>query len=77
MNVVGHTSGAKAFAPRVASDRGEVGVKSGADRSSEDWRAVFCAEDEVNDDEGERLRHGGKYSARGGWDRSGLQPSGP
>jgi hypothetical protein len=31
----------------------------------------------VNDDEGERLRHGRKYSAGEAGDRSGLQPSGP
>ena len=69
MNVVGHAPGAKAFASRVASDRGEVGMKGGADGASEDGGAVFCAEDKVDNDEGERLRHGRKYSARGwlGW----------
>jgi hypothetical protein len=35
MNVVGYAPCAKAFASRVASDRGEVSVKSGADGDSE------------------------------------------
>jgi len=65
MNVVGHAPGAKAFASSVASDRGEIGMKSGADRGGEDGSAVFGAEDEVDGDEGERLRHGRKYSGRG------------
>ena len=65
MNVVGHAPNAKTFASRVASDRREVGVEGGADWGIEDGGAVFGAEDNVNDDECERLRHGRKYSGRG------------
>jgi hypothetical protein len=76
MNVVGDATNAKAFASRVTSDCGEVGVESGADGGGEDGNTVFRAEDEMDDDKGERLRHGRKYSGCGRIDGSGLQPSG-
>ena len=73
MNVVGHAANAETFASRIASDRCKVSVKGSADGSSEDRGAVFGAEDQVDDDEGERLRHGRKYRPRE-IDGSGLQP---
>ena len=75
MNMIGHTTHAKASTSCVASDRCEIGVQGAADRSVEERSAVFRTENDVNDDEREGLRHGRKYRVLANSDGSGLQPS--
>jgi hypothetical protein len=58
MHVVGDASHAIAEAVSVARNGSEVRVKRRADRRLECGDSAFGAEDKVDEDEGERLRHG-------------------
>ena len=69
MYVIGDASGAEAFAAGVTGYGSEIGVKIRENCGGENRRAIFGAEDDVNEEIGEGLRHGDK-------DRSGFQPSG-
>ena len=51
MHMIGDTPDTVAFAIRVARDRGEVGVERGTNRGIKNGRAVFGAEDDVNEEE--------------------------
>lgn len=68
MNVVCDTAHAIAFASGIPRHRREVGMKIGAGSIVQRGRAALRAEDHMNQNKRERLRHGGNY-------RSGLQPS--
>jgi len=50
MDMIGHTADAKDFRARVAADGRKIGVHSGPDIGVQPWVAVFCAENDVNDD---------------------------
>jgi len=50
MDMIGHTADAEGFRVRVAADGRKIGVHSGPDVGVQPWVAVFCAEDDVNDD---------------------------
>ena len=67
MDMIGRTAGAEGFRARVAADGRKIGVHSGPDVGAQAWMAVFCAEDDVNDDLAERLRHGGTIAEEGFW----------
>jgi hypothetical protein len=48
MDMIGHTAAAECLRARVAAD----GRKhSGPDIGTQPWVAIFCAEDDVNDDD--------------------------
>src|SRR5260370_20185958 len=68
MNVVRNTPYAIAFAFGVACDGGKIGVERGTHRSVKDRRAIFCAEDHMDQEKREGLWHREDY-------RSGFQPS--
>lgn len=57
MNAIGNPADAKIFAISIAHDRGETGVKRGTDFTDENRRAVFGAENNVDEETRERLRH--------------------
>ena len=65
--MIGHAAGAKDFCARAAEDGRKIGVHSRPDVCVQPWVAVFCAEDDVNDDLAERLRHGGTIAEEGFW----------
>ena len=64
MNVISHSSSAWAFATRIASDGGEVRVQRGANRCIKAGETILRAEDEVEQDVVERLRHGVNFPER-------------
>ena len=68
MNVVHDSAHAKAFAFGVASDSSEVRVECRANGRIEEGGTVLCAEDHMDQNKRERLRHLVDYS-------SGFQPS--
>ena len=55
--MVSHAAYAKAFAASVSCNLRQIGVKGWADFVCEVRSAVFCAEDDVDEEEAERLRH--------------------
>ena len=67
MNVICSASHAKALAAQIAGYGGEVSVERGPYRKIKDGRTIFGAENEVNEDTGQRLRHAEEH-------KSGLQP---
>jgi hypothetical protein len=67
MDMIGHTADAEGFRARVAADGRRIGVHSGPDVGVQPWVAVFCAEDNVNDDFAKRLRQGGTIAEEGFW----------
>jgi hypothetical protein len=67
MNVVHGSTSAKAFTLCVPGNGGKICIKRGADRNVQDRGAVFCAEDYMDQNKRERLRHRVDY-------RSGFQP---
>ncbi len=67
MNVIGNASYAKALAAQIAGYGGEVAVECWPYRSIKDGRTVLCAENDMNEDTGQRLRHAEEH-------KSGLQP---
>jgi len=78
MHVIRHATRSVTFAARVAGDRREVGVEFGP-RAGVDQRTAFLrAENDVNDDETQRLWHGGEFRANGPVDTSvGHRPTSP
>ncbi len=68
MNVVRNPSYAKAFTFGVAGNGSKIRIERGTNRIVEDGEAVFCAEDNMNENKRKRSRHRVDY-------RSGLQPS--
>ena len=68
MNVVRDSTYAKTLAIRVTSDGSKIRVEGGANGRIEDGRTVLCAENNVNQNKRERLRHRTDY-------RSDFQPS--
>jgi hypothetical protein len=58
MDVIRHTAHAIAFAAGVSGDRSEIGVKGGTNGIIKDWDAILGAEDDVDEEIGERLRQG-------------------
>ncbi len=58
MDMIGNAANPEAFTVCVSGDGGQISVEIGAYRHVEHRGAVFGAEDEVNEEEGERLRHG-------------------
>lgn len=69
MDVVGHAADTQAIPLCLANHRGEVGMEVGPYGFAQERATIFCAENDVHQNERERLRHCGQY-------RSGLQPSG-
>ena len=71
MDVVRHAADARTFASSIASHRGEIGVQRRTNGWDQARQAVLRAEDEMNQDVGERLRHGmdRAFSPRTLWDR--------
>ena len=69
MNMVGDAANAIAFTIGIASNGGKICIQFRTHLGVKNGRAVFCAEDEMNQKEGERLWHGEDY-------RLGFQPSG-
>ena len=67
MNVICSASHAKALAAQIAGYGGEVSVERRPYRKIKNGRTVFGAENEVNEDTGQRLRHAEEH-------KSGLQP---
>ena len=67
--MIGNATDAEAFASGVASDGSEIGVNIRANCGCENRRAIFRAENDVDEEIGEGLRHEDK-------NRSGLQPFG-
>ncbi len=57
MRTIGNTANAKALAIGVASYCGEVSMEFGAHFMREQRRTTLCAEDNVNQELRERLRH--------------------
>lgn len=55
MHVIGHAAHAVGHATMSAGDLGEVGVESRTDGGSQPGFAVFGGEDEMHNDQGERL----------------------
>ena len=68
VNVIGDAADAEAFAVELAGDAGEVGVEVRCDFVTNGGQAVFCAEDDMDQIEAQRLCHGGPFV-------SGFQPS--
>jgi hypothetical protein len=69
MNMVGHSSHAEAFAVFVANDGSEICVQRRPHILAHQRPAIFGAEDEMNQDKAQCLRHSADY-------KSGLPPSG-
>jgi hypothetical protein len=68
MNVICNASHPKAFATGIARYRGKVAIEYRSYRRVKDGRTVFGAENDMNKNTGERLRHAEEH-------KSGLQPS--
>lgn len=62
MDVVVNAADAHADVFGVAQNRCQISVQFGPDRVGQQGPAVFCAEDDVHQHIGERLRHGGEYN---------------
>jgi len=67
MDVVLDAACAVAFAACVPGHRGEVRVEFGGDVWGEEGGSVFGAEDQVDQHEGEGLRHGERIYRFWGW----------
>jgi hypothetical protein len=65
MNMVSHTADTEGFRARIPADGRKIGMHPGPDVGVQQWIAVFCAEDNVNDNLTERLRHGGTIAEEG------------
>lgn len=58
MNMIRHATDAISFTPRVPCDLGQIGVEVRTQRWIEARKTVLRAEDQMDDDEAEGLRHG-------------------
>jgi hypothetical protein len=68
MNVICNSTNAKALTFGVAGNRSKIRVERGSYERIKNRNAILCAEDHMNQNKRERLRHRVDY-------RSGLQPS--
>ena len=59
MKMISNAADAQRVSVQVAADRRDVGVHARTNVAIEPWFAIFGAEDNVNDDLAERLRHCG------------------
>ena len=58
MDVVRHTARAIGFASGVPRHRGKIGVEMWTQLFVKAWKTILRAEDDVDDDEAQGLRHG-------------------
>gem|GEM_PF-3811083 len=70
MHMVCDTAHTVAFASSVARDSCQIGMEIRTNRVRQHWQTVFCTEDHVVENKGQRLWHRAKY-------RSGRWPSDP
>ena len=59
MEMIRNTTDPQHFCVQVATDRGNVSVHSRTNITVQPWSAIFGAENDVNDDLAQRLRHFG------------------
>jgi hypothetical protein len=59
MEMISNTTDTQRFCVQVAADRGNVSVHARSNVTVQPWFAILGAEDNVNDDIAERLRHCG------------------
>jgi len=68
MDMVRNSTNTETFAFSIAGNRGKICVKGRAHFCIDERPAIFCAENQMNQNKGERLGHRQNY-------KSGLQPS--
>jgi hypothetical protein len=62
MDMIGHTADAKNVRASLPANSRHVGVHPGPNCGVQPWVALFCAEDDVDNDLAKRLRHGGSIA---------------
>ena len=70
MDMICHAARPVTFTTCVARHGREIRMEFGPRLRVEEWVAILLAEDDVDDDEGKGLRHGGDFRANGPVDTS-------